>query len=105
MRGGVKEGDESGKRWRGVKPIRNPGVGREIGPAAQPDVHAIDAMKEHGEKNNGPFHGETERNGLQIAGSLVVFGGADERRAIGPKMLGEKCANRKHARKRMKLSE
>src|SRR5580704_2146712 len=38
----INEGDQTGVALRGEKPISYPGIGREVGFAANPDVHAVE---------------------------------------------------------------
>ncbi len=90
----INESDESGPALQGVEPIAHPRILRNVGLSTQPDVHAITAVIQNGQKNEQPFHENSIRNGLQVFGSLIIFLCADQGRAIRPEMLGEECANR-----------
>jgi hypothetical protein len=105
MPGDVIEGDQSSASLQRVQPILNPGIKRDVGIPAEPNVDAITAVIEHRMKNNSPFDERPERNRLQLAGDGVVFFRRDENGAVGPEMFGKECANRDNAGKRMQLSE
>jgi len=104
MPGDVGKGDEAGVALDGVEPVPYPGVRRDIGFTANPDVDAVAGVVEHGKEDERPFDEGTEWDGLEIAGDFVVFCGGDEDGAIGPEMFGEKGANGNDSGERMKFS-
>ena len=101
----VEKSDEAGVALKGVKPVLHPGIRGDVGLAAKPDVNAIAAVVEHGKKNEGPFNKGTEGDGLELAGDVVIFSGADECGAVGPEMFGKESANRDDTRKGVEFSK
>jgi hypothetical protein len=101
----VEESDETGIALKGVEPVLDPGIGRDVGLAAEPDVNAVEAVEKHGKKNKGPFHKGTERDGLQLARDGIIFFGADESGAVGPEMFSQKGSDRDDSRKRVEFSK
>ena len=101
----INEGHEPGPTLQGVEPVAHPRILRNVRLAAQPDINAVTAVIQNGQKNKHPFHKNSVRNGLQILGSLIVFLRADQGRAVGPEMLGQKCANGNNSGKRMQLAK
>ncbi len=100
----VDEGDKAGVALRGVKLIPYPGVGGDVGLAANPDVDAVTCMVEHGQEDESPFDEGAEGDGLEVAGDFVVLGGGDEDGAVGPEMFGEKRADGNDSGERVKFS-
>lgn len=88
----VDEGDETGVALERVQPIFDPGIGGDVGIAAEPDVDAVEAVVKNGKEYEGPFGERTERNGLELAGDGVVFLGRDKDGAVRPEMFGEESA-------------
>src|SRR5229473_1612473 len=105
MPANIRKRDDARVSLRRVQPVPYPGIRRDIRFSAQPDVNAVSAMKQHRQKNRSPFHDQAERNRLQLLRYGVVFLCTHQRRAVGPKMLRQKCANRKYAGEGMQLSE
>ena len=104
MPGNISEGDQTGVALGGVEPVPYPGIRRDVGLAAYPDVDAVAGVIKHGEENEGPLDERTERDGLEVAGDFVVFGSGDENSAVGPEMFGEKRADGNDSGKRVKFS-
>ncbi len=69
----VRKRDDASVPLRRVEPIPYPGIRRDVGFAAQPNVNTVAAMEKHGKKNGSPFHDQPERNGLKLLRSGVVF--------------------------------
>jgi hypothetical protein len=101
----VEESDEAGIALQGVQPVLDPGIGRDVGLAAEPDVNAVEAVEKHGKKNEGPFNKETERDGLKLARNGVIFIGTDESGAVGPQMFSQKSSDWDDSRKRVEFSK
>src|SRR5215472_13772099 len=101
----VRERDKPGVALRDIKPIPHPRIGGNVGLPTQPDVHAVERVKQHRQEDNAPLYKRPEWNGLQVSRNLVVLRGVYESRAIRPKVFCQKCPNGKYAGKGMKLSE
>ena len=100
-----EEGDDAAPALQDVEPVGHPGVTEGIGFALPPDVEAVEAVKEDGEPDAQGFDEQAPGDGLQIGGSFVVFGYADERVAVGPEMFGQECADGDDAGKRVEFIE
>src|SRR5208283_757525 len=101
----VDESDQAGVALRCVEPVAYPGIGGDVGLAANPNIHAIAGVEEHGEEDGSPLDEGAEGDGLQVAGDFVVLGGGDEDGAVGPEMLGEKRADGDDSGKRMEFAQ
>src|SRR5579863_4534888 len=62
----INERNESGVALRAVKPIPHPRIRRDVGPAANPDVDAVERMENQRQENSAPFHKRSEWNRLQF---------------------------------------
>src|SRR5205809_796815 len=93
MPSNIGERDQAGIPLQREQPILYPWILRNVGLPAQPDINAISAMKQNGEKNKRPFHKNAKRNGLQGLRRLVVLPNPNQCCAVGPKMLGQKRSN------------
>jgi|SRR5271165_5305739 len=101
----IDEGDETSVALRGIEPVADPGVGRDVGLAAHPDVNAVEAVVEDGEKDGGPFDEGAIRDSLEFLRDGIVLFGTDESGAVGVKMFGKESADGKDARERMKFAK
>src|SRR6266849_6877096 len=101
----VRECHQSGISLRGVKPVPHPRVRRNIRLAPEPNITAIAAVIQHREKNNEPFHCETEWDSLKFPRFLVVKIRTDQRVTVGPEMFRQECPYGNDAGQRMQFAK
>ena len=100
----VGEGDEACIALRDVHPIAGPGVVDDVGLAAEPDVDAVDAVIEDGQKDEDPFEYADEGQAVEELDLVAIGDGAFEGFEVGQDVLEEKCADGDDAEERVKLS-
>src|SRR5262249_15412467 len=84
---------------KGVKPVPYPGIRRNVRFSLQPDINAVNTVKQNRQKNRPPLDKGTKWDRLQLARHFVVSLRAYQSRAVRPKMLSEKRSNGKDAGK------
>src|SRR6476659_6305162 len=100
----VEDGYQAGPALSNVHPIAGPRIVDDVGLAAQPDIHAVEAVVEDGQEDECPLEHAHKRQGIEELDLCTVSGGAFECFEVGDEMLDEESANGDDAQQRVELS-
>ncbi len=83
------EGHDAGPALQGVEPVGHPGVAEHVGLPFPPDVHAVEAVEEEREPEDGRLDEDAPGDLLKLVRNVVVLSGTDQGVAVGPDVFCE----------------
>ncbi len=99
----VGEGDQAGVALRQVHPVPCPRVVDDVRFAAQPDIDAVDAVIQDGQKDEDPLQHAHQRQAVEELDLLAVGDRALQRFEVREQVLQQKRADGNDAQQRVQL--